>query len=101
MSVTVRAKLPKGDGNGLASWERKLAENPGAAIPVVALLRADTIEARPHDEDDPQVVKCVFVGIEAVGDAKAAAQVETLVRDAYQARTGRLALPFEDEGTDD
>jgi len=96
MSVTVRAKLPKGDSNGLATWERKLAENPDTPIPVVGLLMTDTIEARPHDDDDPQVVKCVFVGIEAVGDAKTAAQVETLVREAYQARTGRLALPFED-----
>jgi hypothetical protein len=98
MSVRVRARLPKGDGNGLASWEAKLAENPDATIPVVALLRADTIEERPHDEDDPRVVKCVILGIEAVGDAADAGVIDGMLHQVYAARTGKIALPFEENG---
>jgi hypothetical protein len=97
MSVRVRAKLPKGDANGLASWEAKLAENPDQAIPVVALIRADTIEERPHDEDDPRVVKCIFLGIEAITGAEGQT-VDGLLHSAYEARTGRLTLPFEEGG---
>jgi hypothetical protein len=97
MSVRVRAKLPKGDGNGLASWERKLAENPDQPLAVVALLRADTVELRHHDEDDPQVVKCVFLGIEAVDNDADATVVDGLLRQIYGARTGKLTLPFEDD----
>jgi hypothetical protein len=95
MSVRVRAKLPKGDGNGLASWESRLADNPDAVIPVVALIRADTIEQRPHDTDDPRVVKLVFVGIEGVGDKAEAKTVDALVHQIFEARTGRMTLPFE------
>jgi hypothetical protein len=95
MSVTVRARLPKGDGNGLASWESRLADRPDDVIAVVALIRADTIEARPHDDDDPRVVKCVFVGIEAVGDKADAKTVDGLVHQIFEARTGRMTLPFE------
>jgi hypothetical protein len=97
MSVRVRAKLPKGDTNGLAPWEAKLAENPDQPVAVVALIRADTVELRPHDEDDPQVVKCVFLGIEAIGDKADAQATEGLLRSTYQARTGKLTLPFEDD----
>jgi hypothetical protein len=97
MSVRVRAKLPKGDANGLASWEAKLAENPDIAVPIVALIRADTIENRPHDDDDPEVVKCVFLAIEAPGDSAERDIVDGLIRQTYSARTGKLALPFEEE----
>jgi hypothetical protein len=97
MTVRVRAKLPKGDGNGLACWEAKLAENPDTPITVVALLRADTVELRPHDEDDPQVVKCMFLGIEAVGDTADAGVVDGILRQVHEARTGKLALPFEED----
>lgn len=98
MSVRVRAKLPKGESNGLAFWETQLANDPDTPIVVVALIRADTIEARPHDEDDPQVVKTVFLGIEAFGANTAEGKtVDGLLRDAYQARTGKLALPFEED----
>jgi hypothetical protein len=97
MSVKVRARLPKGDANGLAQWEKQLAEHPDKAIHVVCLIRADTIEERPHDEDDPRIVKCVFLGIEAV-DAKAeAAVVDKLLHSVYEARTGKATLPFEDD----
>jgi hypothetical protein len=97
MSVRVRAKLPKGEGNGLAPWESKLAANPDKPIVVVALMRADTVELRPHDEDDPQVVKCVFLGVEALANGEPDAKtVEGILRSIYEARTGRMTLPFEE-----
>lgn len=97
MSVRVRAKLPKGDGNGLASWETRLADNPDTPIPIVGLILPDTIEQRPHDDDDPRVVKCVFVGIEAIADQADAKTVEGLLYAVFEARTGRLTLPFEED----
>ena len=95
MSVTVRAKLPKGDTNGLAHLEQILADRPDDVHIVVGLLRADTIEARPHDDDNPRVVKTVLLHIETVnGHAGDAAQ--QAMRAVYTERTGKAELPFED-----
>jgi hypothetical protein len=95
MSVTVRARLPKGDTNGLDHLEQTLADDPDAVHVVVALVRADTIEARPHDEDDPRCVKTVILHLEVVtghdGD-----QADKAMRVVYETRTGKTELPFED-----
>lgn len=97
MTVTVRAKLPKGDTNGLAHLESSLAADPDRVLVVVGLLRADTIEARPHNEEDPQCVKTVLLHLEAI-NGKDGDGVDKLLRKVYEARTGKTALPFE---TDD
>lgn len=96
MTVTVRAKLPKGDTNGLAHLETSLAADPDEILVIVGLLRADTIEARPHDEDDPRVVKTVLLHLEAVNGPDGA-DVDRLMRKIYEQRTGKTALPFEDD----
>jgi len=95
MSVTIRAKLPKSDTNGLAHLEGQLADNPDAVLVVVGLVRADTIEARPHDDDDPRLVKTVLLHIEAVNGVEAGRAEKTL-RATYEARTGKKELPFEE-----
>lgn len=99
MSVTIRARLPKADTNGLAHLENKLAEDPDAVIVVVGLIRADTIEARPHDDDNPQVIKTVMLHIEAVEDGRAAG-IEKTMRKLYEGRTGKKELPFEEAVVD-
>lgn len=96
MSVTVRAKLPKGDTNGLAHLEGALAADPDEVLVVVGLLRTDTIEARPHNDDDPRVVKTVLLHLEVVIEADAA-EADRMLRKVYEQRTGKVALPFEDE----
>lgn len=95
MSVTVRAKLPKGDTNGLAHLESSLAADPDLVLVVVGLIRADTIEARPHDEADPVLVKTVLLHLEAV-DGTRRGDLDRLLRTIYEKRTGKTALPFED-----
>jgi hypothetical protein len=97
MTVTVRAKLPKGDTNGLAHLEAALAADPDEVLVVVGLLRTDTIEARPHDDDDPRCVKTVLLHLEAVTDGDGA-EVDRMLRKVYEQRTGKVELPFE---TDD
>ena len=97
MSVRVRARLPKGDANGIANLEARLAKDPDLVIPCVVLLRADTIENHPHDSDDARVVKCTILAIETPGDKADAGVVDGLLRQTYSARTGKLALPFEEE----
>ena len=97
MSVTVRAKLPKGDTNGLAHLEAMLADHPDDVLVVIGLLRADTIEERPHDDDDPRCVKTVLLHLEHV-NGPIGADVERKLRDAYESRTGKISLPFEDDG---
>lgn len=97
MSVRVRARLPKGDANGIAHLEARLAKDPDLVIPCVVLLQADTIEEHPHDTDDARVVKCTILAIETPGDKADAGVVDGLLRQTYSARTGKLALPFEDE----
>lgn len=93
MSVTIRNKLPKGDTNGLASLEHVLAGEPDKVFVVVGLVRADTIEQRPHDDDDPRLVKCVLLHIEALEGRKADA-CEKAMRQEYQARSGKAELPL-------
>jgi hypothetical protein len=95
MSVTIRARLPKGDTNGLAHLESKLADNGDDVLVVVGLIRADTVEQRLHDEDDPRVVKTVLLHLEAL-DGKNADASEKLLRRAYEQRTGKRELPFEE-----
>lgn len=97
MSVTVRNKLPKGDTNGLAPLEARLADNPDDLVPCVCLVRPDTIEQRPHDDENPQLVKTVLVHIEAL-DGELAERVEKMLRTAYADRTGKTELPFEAAG---
>lgn len=96
MSVTVRAKLPKGDLNGLTHLEGAMAHNPDEIYLVIGILRADTIENRPHNEDDPRLVKTVLLHIEAVGPQDRA-KIDKLVHSIHHARTGKATLPFEDE----
>lgn len=95
MSVTIRAKLPKGDTNGLAHLEGSLAADPDEVLVVIGLIRADTIEARPHDEDDPRCVKTVLLHLEAVNGAEGA-RVDKMMRTVYERRTGKRELPFEE-----
>jgi hypothetical protein len=97
VTVTVRAKLPKGDTNGLTHLEKALADDPNAVLVVVGFLRADTIEARPHDVDDPRCVKTVLLHLEAL-DGADRDRVDKLLRKVYAQRTGKTALPFEDDG---
>jgi hypothetical protein len=96
MTVTVRAKLPKGDTNGLAHLEGTLAADPDDVLVVVGFLRADTIEARPHDDDDPRCVKTVLLHLEALVDGEREV-VDKIIRNVYEKRTGKVALPFEAE----
>lgn len=98
MTVSVRAKLPKGDTNGLAHLEAAMAANPDGLLVIVGYLRPDTIEQRPHDDDNPRVVKTVLVHIEVVADADAD-KAATMLRDVYGERTGKVSLPFEDDET--
>lgn len=95
MSVTIRARLPKGDTNGLAHLEGQLATDGDSVLVVVGLIRPDTVEQRLHDEDDPRVVKTVLLHLEAL-DGKNAESTERMLRRAYEARTGKRELPFEE-----
>jgi hypothetical protein len=96
MSVTVRAKLPKGDTNGLAALEGALADSPDDPLYIVGVVRTDTIEARPHDDENPRMVKTILLHVEAVLAQTDIGKVEKLMRDVYQSRTGKVELPFED-----
>lgn len=96
MSVTIRAKLPQGDTNGLGHLEGAFAANPDDIVVVVGLVRADTIEDRPHDDDNPRLVKTVLLHIEAVSGEADMAKVDRLLRDSYAKRTGKRELPFEE-----
>ena len=99
MSVTIRARLPKGDTNGLAHLEGALAADPDDVLVVVGLIRADTIEARPHDEDDPRCVKTVLLHLEAI-NGNDGVKVDKMLRAAYERRTGKKELPFEQDDGD-
>jgi hypothetical protein len=96
VSVTIRGRLPKADTNGLAALEGALADAPDEPVYIVGVIRTDTIEARPHDDDNPRQVKTVLLHIEAVLASADIGTVEKLMRGVYQSRTGKAELPFED-----
>lgn len=100
MSVSIRAKLPKGDTNGLANHEQWLADNPDGVLTVVGILRADTVESRPHNDDDPRLVKTVLLHLEAINGTEGG-RAEKAMRKAYETRTGKRELPFEEQPTPD
>ena len=100
MSVTIRARLPKSDQNGLSHLEGTFAANPDDIVVVVGLVRADTIEDRPHDDDNPRLVKTVLLHVEAVDGDNDIAKVDKLLRAAYAKRTGKRQLPFEETNGD-
>lgn len=93
MSVTIRAKLPKGDLNGLMHLEAALADDPERTFVVVGIVQADTIEDRPHDADDPRHVKAVLLHVEGI-NGKDGDAAQTLMRTAYIERTGKAELPL-------
>ena len=103
MSVTIRARLPKSDTNGLTQLESLLAEDPDLLVYVVAVLQADIIEDRPHDADNRRHVKTVVLHVEAT-DGKDAATLAKILRARYSKRTGKAELPLygeeDDEGDD-
>lgn len=94
MSVTIRAKLPKGDEDGLGPLETRLADDPNATIVAVVILQTDTIEARPHDAENPRVVKCVALHVEPLLDNGDRIAADKLLRMAYEQRTGKAELPL-------
>lgn len=94
MSVTIRSKLPKGDTNGLAHLETMLANDTDHSVLAVVLLQTDTIEERPHDDENPRAVKCVFLHLEPLDDADRD-EAFKLLRAAYVARTGKVELPLD------
>jgi hypothetical protein len=95
VSVTIRAKLPKDDRDGLSHLESVLAADPNHSILAVVLLQTDTIEDRPHDDETPRVVKCVFLHVEPLFNNERDTAFK-LLHAAYEARTGKVELPFED-----
>lgn len=103
--MTVRARLPKGDLNGLAAFEQRLADSildetgevDGRLI-VVGVVQADTVELRAHDDDDGRVVKTVLVHVEVLDAKTDRERADKLMRKLYAERTGKAELPFEDEG---
>jgi hypothetical protein len=96
MSTRIRATLPKGDTNGLAHLEAAMAADPDEVYIVVGFLRPDTIEQRPHNEDDPRVVKTVLMHVEALTGADGD-EADRMLRKVYEQRTGKVVLPFEDD----
>lgn len=99
MSVTISNKLPKDDTNGLAHLEARLAANTDEAIVVVGIIRTDRITNVPHDSDNPRIVTTALLHVEALGEQDGP-KVEKILRDVYQARTGKKELPFEDDADD-
>lgn len=99
MSVTVRARLPKSDQNGLAhleaAWADALMNGTADDIVIVGIVRPDTVEMRPHDEDNPRLVKTVMLHVEAVAADGDRTTVDKILRAIYEVRTGKKELPFE------
>lgn len=103
MSVTIRARLPKGDTNGLAHLERKLLD--GEAIIIIGIVRGTDLH-RPIKPKgaaanggpsitEEEVVQTTLLHLEAV-DGKNAESTEKLMRRVYEQRTGKRELPFEE-----
>lgn len=96
MSVRLRARLPKGDVNGLAELNlaAQLRNNPGTRV-LVALVAPVAVE---HDLESGAMR--VTLGIEAA-ELLDTPELRDILVAAYEERTGRVPLPYGDAFVDE
>lgn len=86
--------LPKDDGNGLVAISGELIRDPHQVHVVIAVVDCSKLST---DTDTGLVVPTARIrSIEAM-KGEDAELAEQLLRRAYEARTGRNELPFDDD----
>lgn len=88
--VTVKAKLPRGNYNGLAVIGDHLAENLTTNVVAVMILGLPTvhIDAAENKKIDLQIIR-----VEAVTDPTQAAVMRGFLRQIHEKRLGIRSLP--------
>jgi len=94
MAVILRAKLPKGDTNGLARLATQVADDQE---PVYVVMRLDALKVITNldDDSDPTSVLMGIAHVE-VADPDQAMMLLDLLNNAYAARTGKRELPWDE-----
>lgn len=93
MSVNLQSSLPADDRNGLANLAGKLIDDPEHVHVVVALVDCTKITTKVESGD--QVPTARIRAIEPIAQHADAAEMERLLRRAYERRTGKVELPLE------
>lgn len=94
-AVKLASALPKGSSNGLGLLHRSLIDEPNRVHVVVALLDCKSTNV---DNDTGEITPTGRIRrIEVVTDAEDMKRLLTLVRRAFEIRTGQTVLPLDIE----
>jgi hypothetical protein len=91
--VTMAGNLPADDRNGLAALAGRLVDDPQKVHVVVALI--DCVKVTKKVESGEEVPTARIRAIEPIAAHADAAEMERLLRRAYERRTGKVELPLE------
>lgn len=96
MTVKIAGSLPKGDENGVGATNllAELIHHPMRVH--VAVVLFDTAKITRNIDTGDVIPTIAIRAIEAVpADTAEAVRLRTMLRDAYEQRTGKFELPFE------
>lgn len=96
MSVTIRARLPRTDYDGLQTVAEKYRYKMHREQTVVLVVEVylDRIVNRLHDANDPTEYVLAVSRIEQLTDAGDESFARSLITTRYEQRTGKAPLPF-------
>ena len=92
-ALKMSAGLPGDDRNGLAPIVRRLVDDPEDVHVAVVLL--DTTKVTTDVETGDVVPTVRIRAIEPIEETSDSAELERLLRSAYERRTGQVELPLE------
>lgn len=87
------ARLPDGDGNGLAAIAHQLVDEPTDIRVVIALI--DTMKISANVDDGSHTATVRIRRIEVITDHTDQAQLRRLLMREFERRTGQTTLPLD------
>lgn len=96
IAVKLAAKLPSGDGNGLAGLGYRLTSDPAARRQIrAAIILFDIAEVAEKTDDGSQIAKARIRRIEVIQDGDDFTVMQRILMREFERRTGQTTLPFE------
>lgn len=87
------ARLPDGDGNGLAAIAHQLVDEPTDIRVVIALI--DTMKITANVDDGSHTATVRIRRIEVITDRTDQAHLRRLLMREFERRTGKTTLPLD------
>jgi hypothetical protein len=96
MTVTLRSKLPVGDGDGLqkAASRLRTKRHRDDEMVIAARVVLHRVIEKMHDPNDPIQYELAVVAIEIIDEEGDRSFLDSVIHSAYERRTGKQPLPF-------